>query len=114
MSNVKQGNYFKKKTKLYLKNLGYDVQYSEFTCGRKIPGRMLYIKIDIFGSDMIAMNGKEILFVNAKSTIQGNKGVTDMKKKGCDEFKNYPFPKCVKRQLYIWEPRKKPIIINCE
>jgi len=113
-SSVKRGNYYKKKTQEYLQKLGYTVQLTEFVSSRPIGGgRMIWTKKDVFGSDGIAMNGKEIIFWNAKSTIQNNKGVTDMKKKGGDEFKRFPFPDCVKRQLYIWEPRKQPVIIDC-
>lgn len=112
-SNSSRGNYYKRKTREYYEKLGYTVQLTEFMCATVIKGRCFYRKIDIFGSDGIAMNGKEIIFWNAKSTIQANKGISDMKKKGADEFNKYPFPKCVKKQLVIWEPRKQPIIIDC-
>ncbi len=112
-SNASRGNYYKRKTREYYEKLGYTVQLTEFMCATVIKGRCFYRKIDIFGSDGIAMNGEEIIFWNAKSTIQANKGISDMKKKGADEFKKFPFPATVKCQLVIWEPRKKPIIVNC-
>lgn len=114
-SNTSRGNYYKVRTKDYFEKLGYTVQLTEFVSARPIGGgRMIWTKKDVFGSDGIAMNGEEIIFWNAKCTIQANKGVSDMKKKGADEYKKYPFPPCVKRQLVIWEPRKQPQIITCE
>ena len=114
MSNSSRGNYYKNRTRDYLQKLGYTVQLTEFVSTRPVGnGKMIWTKKDVFGSDGIAMNGEEIIFWNAKTTIQSNKGITDMKKKGSDEFKKFPFPPCVKRHLYIWEPRKQPIIIDC-
>ncbi len=112
-STVSRGNYYKRKTKEYYESLGYTVQITEFTCGLKLPGRMIYRKIDIFGSDGIAMNGKEIIFWNSKATTEDREqGVNKEKYKGRVEFEKYPFPDCVKREVVIWLPRQKPIIIN--
>ena len=110
-SNSSRGSYYKRKTKVYYEELGYTVQFTEFMCATVIKGRCFYRKIDIFGSDGIAMNGKEIIFWNAKSTITGEQA--QVKSSGKKEFSQYPFPPCVKRQLVIWEPRKKPTIIDC-
>lgn len=113
-STVKRGNYYKKKTQKYLQKLGYIVQLTEFVSSRPIGGgRMIWSKKDVFGSDGIAMNGNEIIFWNAKATIDKNVGVSWHKSTGKSEFSKYPFPGCVKRQLYIWEPRKQPVIIDC-
>lgn len=112
MSATKKGNYYKKKTKLYYELLGYTVQLTEFTCGMVIKGRAIYRKIDIFGADGIAMNGKEIIFWNSKATEIGSKGLSWHKSTGKTEFEKYPFPASVKRQLVLWEPRKKPVIVE--
>lgn len=111
-SNSSRGNYYKRKTREYYEKLGYTVQLTEFMCATVIKGRCFYRKIDIFGSDGISMNGKEIIFWNSKSTISGR--MSQEKSGGKKDFSKYPFPPCVKRQLVIWEPRKKPIIIDCE
>lgn len=112
MSNVSRGNYYKKRTKEYLENKGYTVQITEFVAARPVGnGKLIWTKKDVFGSDMIAMNGKEIIFVNAKTTNTGDK--RHVKHSGKKEFSQFPFPQCVKRQLYIWEPRKEPVIIDC-
>jgi len=112
MSTVSRGNYYKRRTKEYLEKKGYVVQLTEFVSTRPIGnGKMIWTKKDVFGSDGIAMNGKEIIFWNAKATNSGQ--VSWHKSTGKSEFNKYPFPPTVKRQLYIWEPRKQPVIIDC-
>lgn len=110
-STTSRGNYYKRKSKEYYESLGYVVQLTEFACGMIIKGRCIYRKIDIFGSDGIAMNGNEIIFWNSKATTPKVKdGVLKMKSSAKLEFEKYPFPKTVKRQAIIWQPREKPII----
>lgn len=110
-SNTSRGNYYKTKTKEYYEKLGYTVQITEFMCGRQIaPGKIIYQKRDVFGSDGIAMNGKEIIFWNSKSTIIND--IATVKSSAKIEFEKYPFPSCVKKQAVIWEPRKKPLIVD--
>lgn len=109
MSNVKTGNYYKKKTKEWYQDHGYTVDYCEHVQSIFTPKGMFYKKTDLFGADGIAMNGKEIIFWNSKATVQAKKGLIDMLKKGADEFAKYPFPPTVKRVLVMWEPRKQPI-----
>jgi len=114
-STVKRGNYYKRKSKEYYESLGYIVQLTEFMCATVIKGRCFYRKIDIFGADGIAMNGNEIIFWNSKATTPEVKdGVSKMKSSAKIEFEKYPFPKCVKLQAIIWQPREKPIIYNYE
>lgn len=112
-STVKRGNYYKRKSKLYYESLGYTVQLTEFMCATVIKGRCFYRKIDIFGADGIAMNDKEIIFWNSKATTPEVKdGVSKMKSSAKLEFEKYPFPKSVKLQAIIWQPKQKPIIYD--
>lgn len=114
-TTTSRGNYYKKRTKEYYEALGYTVQITEFMCGRQIaPGKIIYVKKDVFGSDGIAMNGTEIIFWNSKH-FTGTNTLANEKSQGKKEFRKYPFPKTVKRVLVIWEPRKRnPTIVNCE
>ena len=109
-SNSTRGNYYKKKTKELYESLGYVVQLTEFTSGMFINGHPVFRKVDVFGADMIAMNGKEIIFINSKSTISGR--TSTEKSGGRKDFAKYPFPPFVKRHIVMWEPRKKPDIIT--
>lgn len=112
-SSTSRGNYYKKKTKEYYESIGYTVQITEFMCGRVIsPGKVIYVKRDVFGSDGIAMNGKDIIFWNSKAASNINR-VYQHKSEGIKEFSLYPFPSHVKRHVVIWEPRKEPRIIDC-
>lgn len=112
-STVKRGNYYKCKSKEWYESKGYTVQLTEFMCATVIKGRCFYRKIDIFGADGIAMNGEEIIFWNSKATTPEVKdGVSKMKSSAKIEFAKYPFPKNVKLQAIIWQPRQKPIIEN--
>lgn len=112
-STTSRGNYYKRKSKEYYEKLGYVVQLTEFMCATVVKGRCFYRKIDIFGSDGIAMNGEEIIFWNSKATTpQVKDGISKHKSQGKLEFEKYPFPKSVKRQLIIWQPRQKPVIID--
>lgn len=114
-SNSSRGNYYKKRTKEYLEKLGFTVQLTEFVSSRPIGGgRMIWTKKDVLGSDGIALNGKEIIFWNAKHCTTNDKNNIDTQiRHGKKEFAQFPFPDCVKRHLYIWEPRKQPIVIDC-
>jgi hypothetical protein len=109
-----RGNYYKNKTRDWYQERGYTVQLTEFLTARPVGGgRIIYSKKDVFGSDGISMNGKEIIFWNSKAA-SSHRQVIDLKSKGKKEFGNYPFPECVKLQLVIWEPRKSPVIIKVE
>jgi hypothetical protein len=116
-STTSRGNYYKRKTKKHYEKLGYTVQLTEFTCGLMIGGRCIYKKIDIFGSDGIAMNGKEIIFWNSKhigkegefKKINEQGQIRNAKK----EFAEFPFPKYVKLHIVMWKPRKQPEIHIC-
>jgi hypothetical protein len=113
VSTTSKGNYYKRKTKVYFEKLGYTVQLTEFVCALQVKGKCFYRKIDIFGSDGIAMNGKEIIFWNSKATTPEVKdGVSKMKSSAKLEFEKYPFPKNVKLQAVVWLPKQKPIIFN--
>jgi len=113
-STNSRGNYYKKRSKEYYESLGYTVQLTEFVTSRPVGGgKIIYVKKDVFGSDGIAMNGKEIIFWNSKATTEDREdGVSKMKSETKKEFEKYPFPPVVKRQAIIWLPRKKPIIIS--
>lgn len=113
-STTARGNYYKKKTKEYYESLGYTVQITEFMCGRMVaPGKIIYQKRDVFGSDGISMNGTEIIFWNSKATTEDREdGITKMKSEAKVEFEKFPFPAGVKKQAVVWLPKKKPIIFD--
>jgi len=116
-STTSKGNYYKKKSKEYYEKLGYTVQLTEFMCASVFKGKCFYRKIDIFGSDGIAMNEKEIIFWNSKhvgiDTVEKNISYNNQLRLAKKEFGSYPFPKNVKRHIIMWKHRQKPEIIDC-
>lgn len=113
-STVSRGNYYKRKTKDWFEKRGYTTQLTEFVTTRPIGGgKVIYVKKDVFGADGISMNGQEIIFWNSKFMANANSGYNS-KSTGKKDFKEFPFPACVKRQLIMWELRvKEPTIVDC-
>ena len=105
-----RGNYYKKKTKDWLVKEGYVCEYMEKLQRIYSKGRLIYVKRDLFASDILAMNGEDIIFVQVKS---GKEGTGINLKKAYQEFEKYPFPKYVKRWIVIWRERQRePEIIE--
>jgi len=103
-----KGNYYKRKTKQYFKDLGYDVEYIEKLQRIYSKGKIIFIKRDLFFSDGLSINDDEIIFWQSKLN----------KKNIADAFKKYSemkMPKCkqIKKWIIVWTPRaREPEIIN--
>lgn len=104
-----KGDRSKYKTKKYFEKKGYQCAYSEvlrtivkhnsFTGAKD----KIFIKKDTFGSDLIAMNKKEIIFINSTTKENVSKKIK--------KFLEYDFPPFVKRAVVYWEDRaKEPFI----
>ena len=114
-STTSRRNYYKRKTKEYYEKLGYTTQLTEFLTTRFIgAGKVIYVKKDVFGSDGISMNGEEIIFWNSKHSTGTKKSRGEMISHGKQDFNKFPFPKSVKRQLVVWELRKKPEVVDLD
>lgn len=102
------GMYYKYRSKKYFQKKGYTVTLSEFI----FRTGKFFRKVDIFGSDIIAMKKDEIIFINSKF-VSNKKREYNAKSEGLKEFSLYPFPPFVKAQLAIWYKRAKdPIIVE--
>lgn len=93
-----KGNYYRLKTKKFLEADGYEVANAEVKKPVPIKGRLVWIATDIFASDLIAMNGKEILFVQVKANR------TDISK-AVIAFSKHKFPKTIRKIAVWWPPR---------
>ena len=98
------GNADKKKTRDFYREQGYQSEYVEHLQSIFIPGRMIYKKTDLFASDGVSINGKEIIFWNSKGRTAKDKGTLGSSLRKFDE---HPFPDFVIREVVCWEPRKK-------
>ena len=98
MSNVSKGTYYKLKTKKWLVDKGYQVEYLErfSRIYDKKKKKVIWIKRDLFASDMLAINKNEIIFVQVKF---GKKNVAQ----GIKAFAEFDFPKCVQKWVVIWQ-----------
>ncbi len=94
-SRAALGNYYKLKTKKWFKDQGYFCEYLERNQRLFLPGKIIFIKKDLAGADGISMNGKEIIFWQAKLT---NHNISEAIK----EFNNYPYPPFVERWVIVW------------
>lgn len=105
-----KGTYYKLRTKKWLEAKGYAVAFMErmMWIPAKKPGdRMIPIKRDQFGSDLMAMNLEEIIFVQVKfgaSTVAAAR----------HEFAKHVFPPLAQRWVVIWTARaREPEIVDC-
>jgi len=113
---MNKGNYYKKKTKDWFIKEGYVCEYLEklqrifITPNKKNKGKLIYIKRDLFASDILAMKSDKVIFVQVKSG--GKKTGIDIQK-AIKEFNKYPFPKFIDRWIIVWQDRQRePEIID--
>lgn len=115
MTASSRGNYYKLRTKRWLEAKGYTVAFMERVgwIPPKRPGdRMIPVKRDQFGSDLLAMNHEEIVFIQVKfgaSRIAAGH-LADARR----EFAKYVFPPGTQRWIVTWQLRERePKIEDC-
>lgn len=100
--------YYKKKTKDYFEKLGYSVEYLEkmHRIYDRNKNKVLFVKKDLFNSDLLAMNEKEIIFIQLKSNkahvSEGIKAYKKMKR---------PINESIKFWVVYWE-KGKPVFVD--
>lgn len=95
-----KGAYYKRRTKRWLERQGFVVGFLERVHVVKRQGRLIAIKRDQFGADLLAINGWQVVFVQAKL---GSKSVAAAKR----EFNKYEFPPHVKTWIVTWARRAR-------
>lgn len=108
---MNKGNYYKLRTKKWLEKKGYSVAIMEKMFrifNRQNPEKIIYTKTDQMGSDLLAMNSEQLIFVQVKyNTARGKVN------EAIREFAKYPFPDFVDRWIVIWEPKgREPEIVE--
>ena len=107
-----KGNYYKLRTKKWLENKGYQVATMEKMFRIFRPGaEALFVKKDQFGADLLAMNEKELIFVQVKFNTARTKVEEAIR-----EFNKYRFPpsQTIKRWVVVWEKGgHEPEITEC-
>lgn len=108
-SAAQKGNYYKLKTKKWFELKGYECEYLEKLQRIFTKGKVIWIKRDLFGADILAMKKPdEMIFCQVKL---GKSHVAEAYK----EFAKHQFPDFVKLWIVVWEVRaKEPEIISVE
>ena len=97
-TKIAKGNYYRLKTKHFFEAEGYEVANAEVKKPIPIKGRLVWIATDIFASDLIAMNGREILFIQVKTNRSDvSKAVKD--------FAKHKFPESIRKVVCCWPKR---------
>ncbi len=98
------GAYYKRRTKKWFEDRGYAVAYMERI--QWIPGkgraRMIPIKRDQFGADLLVMNLDTMALVQVK--FQRTGGGTAAARRAFDKF---PIPRFVQTWIVVWAPRQR-------
>lgn len=103
---MNKGQHYKLRSKKWLESQGYSVAFLERMMWIPRQGKLIPIKRDQFGSDLLAMSATSVVFVQVKL---GRSNISKAKK----EFEKYKFPVFAQRQIHVWNLRgKEPEIIN--
>lgn len=104
-SNASRGAAAKSKTKKWLEARGYQVAYLEVVRFIWRPvGPPLPVKRDQFGSDLLAMNAEQIIFVQVKSGQSAEGGTFPQARR---EFAKHIYPSHVRRVIVAWPFRAR-------
>ena len=104
---MNKGNYYKLKTRDWFKKKGYAVEIIEKMHRIYTGGKVIFIKRDVFGADIMACNDTETILANS---VFGRANVAARIK----EFKKYPNGG-LKRWIVVWETRaQEPEIIEVD
>ena len=111
-SNASRGAAAKGRAKKWLIAQGFQVADLERVHWIFTPRGRLPTKRDQFGSDLLAMNGITIIFVQVKSGKSAIGGTFPAARRAFAEF---TFPPGVRRWVLAWPPRARaPRIVDCE
>ena len=105
-SNASKGTYYRNRTKEFFEKAGYHVVLLEKLQRIYVRGRVVFKKQDVWGSDGMMSDGKELIFWNSKF---GRDHIAE----GIKEFNDYPWPSSIKLWIVVWEYRaREPDIIS--
>lgn len=109
-TNVSRGAAAKGRTKKYLQARGYQVADLEVVRWIHGKGGRIPVKRDQFGSDLLAVNELEVIFVQVKSGASAATGTFPDARR---EFAKHTFPRGVLRRIIAWPPRaRRPRVID--
>lgn len=113
ISNAQRGAYYKNRTRRWLIAQGYQVADLEIVKWIFRPGgKPIPVKRDQFASDLLAVSGAHVVFVQVKGGAQcmgnGQFGAAQR------AFAAFEWPMGVQRWIVAWAPRaREPRVIGC-
>ena len=109
-SNKSKGDYYFRKTKMYLLARGYIVEKLEISKPMFIRGKMMFIRTDLLYSDGIAINEERVVLFQVKMNMVGRKG--SHTKEARENYEKLPSPNGLEKWIVEWEPRKQSPMIE--
>lgn len=110
-SNARRGAYYKGKSRRLLERLGYEVGNLEEVRMVGRGERLVPVKRDQFGADLLAMSHNDILFVQVKSARKG--GRVDLAR-ARRAFAGHVFAQGTRRCIHVWRYRRREVeVISC-
>jgi hypothetical protein len=70
MNKVSKGNYYRKRTKDFYEKDGWRVDICEKNQRIFTPKGIVFVKKDLWGADLIAAKGEEMMFIQCKTNMR--------------------------------------------
>lgn len=100
-STRQKGKYQVKRTKEWLKGLGYEVEDAEVSSSKLVGNRWVFRTKDLWGADLVARNRSHIIFIQVK----GNKGHMKHGERQLSVDSNWPVDNLVVQRWVVHWPR---------
>lgn len=112
-SNAARGAYYKSRTRKWLLDQGYQVLDLEVVHWiHKPDGERIPVKRDQMASDLLAIKGDAIIFIQVKGGASAAGGTFPAARR---KFAEYSFPSTVQCWVIAWPIRsREPRIVTCE
>ncbi len=102
-SAVAKGQYWKSRTKHWLEAQGYQVAFLERVLWIQTARGRVPVKRDQMGSDLLAVNATDVLFVQVKGGVSRRSQLAAAR----TEFAKYAFPAGTQQWIVCWAPRAR-------
>lgn len=112
LSSARRGGYWKARSKRWLERRGFPVADMEIVRTIFTRGRLIGIKRDQWGADLMYATPLVFVLVQVKG---GAKPTSTLTKQALREFEKHRFPRHSRRELHVWRPRAHvPEVVRCQ
>lgn len=112
ISSAARGTYYRARSRRFLEGEGYavaDLEKMFRVFDRAKPERVLWTKRDQLGADLLAVNAREVLFVQ----VRGGRTARSKVAAALREFARWPCPRRARQWVMVWVPRaREPQIVD--